>query len=654
MRFTIKLKVVASIIVVLAVALAGLLAVVLTQAVSTTRAQAFDYGQELAVDHSAKVQQHIAEAVTAMRQSAIEMAALKSQGVTSRAVYDEILQTTLRAHPDWLGSWSGWEPNALDGRDSAFVNTPGSDATGRYVPYWNNGSGTVVKDVLTDYDKAGAGDYYQIPLRTGREKVIDPYLYKVSGKDVLMTSVTEPIVVAGVSVGVVGIDMALESLQAQLATVKPYGTGYATLLTGSGVLVAHPDHAKVGTTPAGDIATVAQTAVTRTTPVRRTAVDPRLGGQALWVFVPVHLSSVDTWTFVLSMPTSRVLAKVTTMQQSGISYGLAALLVAALVAWLLARSIVQPVERLRYRMAQIADGDGDLTQRVDAHHRDEIGELGAAFNRFSERVQRLVRQMAEAATAMTGATGDLSAVSSQLAAGAEEASAQAASVSAAAEEVSRNVQTVAAGVDQMGASIREVACNAADAATVTAEAVEITGVATATIGQLNTSSDEISRVLGLITSIAVQTNLLALNATIEAARAGEAGKGFAVVASEVKDLAQETARATGDIAGRITAIQDDATAAVDSIRRIATVMNKINDYSTTIAAAVEEQTTTTSEIGRNINEAAAGSANIAETITGVADAATATAQAAVASATSTDAIAEIVTGLTSTVNTFRY
>jgi len=129
----------------------------------------------------------------------------------------------------------------------------------------------------------------------------------------------------------------------------------------------------------------------------------------------------------------------------------------------------------------------------------------------------------------------------------------------------------------------------------------------ATVGQLGASSMEIGNVISLITSIAEQTNLLALNATIEAARAGDAGKGFAVVASEVKDLAQETAKATGDISTRVQAIQSDAEAAVEAIGRIVEVIEKINGYSTMIASAVEEQTSTTTEISRSITEAATGS-----------------------------------------------
>ena len=182
-------------------------------------------------------------------------------------------------------------------------------------------------------------------------------------------------------------------------------------------------------------------------------------------------------------------------------------------------------------------------------------------------------------------------------------------------------QTVASGVGQMGTSIAEIAKNAHDAASVAQTAVTTADSTNRTITQLGESSAQIGQVIKVITSIAQQTNLLALNATIEAARAGEVGKGFAVVANEVKELAKATARATEDIGRKIEAIQVGTRAAVEAIGQNSAVINQVNDFSNTIASAVEEQTATTNEIARNIAEAAQGSSEIAQNITAVAQAA---------------------------------
>ena len=199
-------------------------------------------------------------------------------------------------------------------------------------------------------------------------------------------------------------------------------------------------------------------------------------------------------------------------------------------------------------------------------------------------------------------------------------SAQSGIVASAAGQVSTNVQTVSAGSEQMGSSIREIAQNATEVARVAAQAVTAADATTATVAKLGESSLEIASVVKVITSIAEQTNLLALNATIEAARAGEAGKGFAVVANEVKELAQETAKATQDITERVQAIQTDTEGAVRAIGEISSIIGLINDSQSTIAAAVEEQTATTTEMNRNVSEAAVSAARIAENIDAVATA----------------------------------
>src|SRR5690606_39234231 len=182
----------------------------------------------------------------------------------------------------------------------------------------------------------------------------------------------------------------------------------------------------------------------------------------------------------------------------------------------------------------------------------------------------------------------------------EETAAQSTVAAAAADEVSRNVLTVSSGAEQMGAAINEISQSANDAATVAARGVDKAAETTQRVERLGDSSLEIGAVIKVITAIAEQTNLLALNATIEAARAGEAGKGFAVVASEVKELAQETARATEDIARKVEAIQTDTTGAVSAIDEISQIVASINDFQLTIASAVEEQTATTNEMSRSV------------------------------------------------------
>jgi methyl-accepting chemotaxis protein len=345
---------------------------------------------------------------------------------------------------------------------------------------------------------------------------------------------------------------------------------------------------------------------------------------------------------------------IATMRAVVVTVGLVGLLVLVLAVMLISRSITRPLVVLQTRMSEIADGDGDLTARLSESAHDEVGEVARAANRFIGRVQNLVGRMASAATSLTGSVGSLSSLSTQVASAAEETSAKAGVVSHAAEEVSRNITTLSAGSEEMGAAIHEIASSASEAAQVAGNAVAVATSASDTIIDLARSSAEIGKVVKLITTIAEQTNLLALNATIEAARAGESGKGFAVVAGEVKDLAQETAKATEDITTRIAAIQAGTDAAAQAIASIAEIVGTINGYAATIATAVEEQSATSSAMSRNVTDAAAGSSDIAGTITGVARAADSTYAAAGMTAQATTEVSTVVNELRAAVGRFRF
>jgi methyl-accepting chemotaxis protein len=273
-----------------------------------------------------------------------------------------------------------------------------------------------------------------------------------------------------------------------------------------------------------------------------------------------------------------------------------------------ARLIVRPLDRVKRSLTALSEGN--LTIEADVRQHDEVGQMAGLLNQALRQTREVISTVGAASHSLAAAAEETSTIAAQISKNADDASAQARTVSAASEEVSQSVSTVAAGSEEMGAAISEITQSANAAAQVAGEAVTVAETTNHTIATLGESSKQIGDVIKVITAIAEQTNLLALNATIEAARAGEMGKGFAVVASEVKDLAQETARATEDISRRVEAIQADSGHAVIAIGQIADVIGRINDYTTTIASAVEEQSATTAEMNRNVAEAAGATIQI--------------------------------------------
>ena len=338
------------------------------------------------------------------------------------------------------------------------------------------------------------------------------------------------------------------------------------------------------------------------------------------------------------------------------TFSIAVLVVGVLLAVgigvLVARGLARKVRRVEEVAEALAAGD--LTRTTGLTSRDELGRMGAAIDAAMLELRGVMSAVVASSSTVAASAEELSASAAQISASAEETSVQAGVVSVAADEVSRSVATVAAGSDEMNAAILEISRSANDAARVASDAVAEAGRTNATVQKLGESSREIGAVVKAITAIAEQTNLLALNATIEAARAGEAGKGFAVVATEVKDLAQETAKATEDIARRVEAIQADTGSAVDAIGKISEVVGSINDFTLTIASAVEEQTATTNEMSRSVGEGASGANEIARNIGGVTQASEATTIALSQTRIAVDELALLASDLRASVSHFTF
>jgi methyl-accepting chemotaxis protein len=363
--------------------------------------------------------------------------------------------------------------------------------------------------------------------------------------------------------------------------------------------------------------------------------------------------------------------------------GLAGIALIILMIFLITRKFVtRPIGNTVIMLKDMAQGEGDLTRRLKATTKDEVGELAHWFNTFVEKLQGLIVQVSEDVNVLTTSSDKLTTLSGQMrdkavemneqsekasnstrkafnnidnmAASAEEVSSQVENVAHASDEVSHSmneinqatthvssnlnmvassaeqmsasVSSIATSVEQMYAALNEVSKSAGHGASITNEASLSAGDTSRIVNTLGSAAKEIGDVVDLIQGIASQTNLLALNATIEAASAGDAGKGFAVVANEVKELAKQTAGATDEIRLKIDSIQKNTEYAVDAIQKIVEFITEIDSVMTTIASAVEEQTATTNEISRSISEAASAATSVSENVHEAASGASQTAE----------------------------
>ena len=631
LKKSLKLKMLVSIGGLAFLAFALTIGVVTIKAGNLARDAAVDQAQETAYRYSHVVSRDLNEAMDAARTLAHTFEGLKQSGqMPDRAVLNRILKNVLEKNPSFLAVWTVWEPNALDGNDQAWANTEAHDATGRFVPYWAKGANGISLTALAGYDQVGDGDFYQIPKRTGKETLVEPYVYTIDGQDVLMTTLSIPVRYQGKVVGVVGTDLTLDFIRNEFNGVNIFdGSGYLSVISNSGNYVSHPKVERLGK-PILDTDPWASPFLDHIrdgSGFTATNFSKTLDEEVLRTLKPMKVGKSDTpWGVMVNVPMSAVLAGAKTIEYLCIGIGVCAVLLLLALIYFIVNRITGMVNQ-SMDFAQVM-AEGDLSRQVTVKSQDEVGRLMGALNQISTDLGGVVKGLSLDVNTLTDASRELAGVSEQMSQGADETSQTSESVATAAEEMSSGMTSVAAAMEQavgnvtmvagaaeeMTATIQEVSKNTNTARSIADKAAEEANSAFDQIKELGDSAREIGNVTDTITDISEQTNLLALNATIEAARAGEAGKGFAVVAMEIKELARLTSQSTESIRSKIAGIQSATTVSVEAIQSVARIIAEMNEISSGVAAAVEEQAVTTQEIAANVTQVSQGLNQISDNI----------------------------------------
>ena len=512
---------------------------------------------EVAAKFSGTIKAELEVALDAARTLAQALSGIKDAGHKVELDRDEvnsILRIVLDKNPQFVGTYTCWEPNAFDGVDQDYQNKDGHDATGRFIPYWSrNEAGEIILDPLLDYDKEGPGDYYQLPKKTLNECIIDPYMYPVQGKDTLITSLVVPIVSNKKFYGIAGIDLRLDFLQALADDVEDLygGAARVALISNNGTLAGVTGKPELVGQHLKQISEDSEQNIS-TFQKDEKKIDILKG--EVRAFIPIQTGRTTTpWCVNINVPLETIAFKADQRLQKAlfniwkmVAIGIVLIAAALVFLWFIARSIANPIKRV-------------------------VGGLD------------------HSAEQVTSAAVQISSASQSLAEGASEQAASIEETSSSLEEMSsmtRQNADHAAQARGMMEDVHKIVQKVNDHMNDMAEA----------IGEITSSSEETSKIIKTIDEIAFQTNLLALNAAVEAARAGEAGAGFAVVADEVRSLALRAADAAKNtsvlIEGTINAVKkgnDLTNLTQDAFKENVEISEKIGSLIDEIAAASQEQ-----------------------------------------------------------------
>jgi methyl-accepting chemotaxis protein len=485
-----------------------------------------------------------------------------------RQYFMTMLRGIAEANPEITAASTAWEPNALDGLDARYRNTPGTDSTGRFIPYFARTKAGIILEPVIDYDVPGSGDYYLVPKQTGHETMASPYWYPVDGQNRLITTISVPIRNNGQFVGISIIDIDISTIQGQIQTIKPYEGSCAAVFSNNGIVSAHFDPSRIGKHMEeteedimGDHLPELLEAIGKGSYFSFTHYVPQFQTNMRFFCAPFNIGETrQPWTLMVGIPAQIIIAPVYRMLFVSVIIILVMLFLIALGAFFMSRSISKPLGYLVDILGDIREGD--MTKHADIHSNDEIGAMTTSFNTTVNKIRELIMGIKEKAIS-------LSDMGKEMATSAKEITTTANQQSASVSEIVSTMEGSKNLSEQMAAKTEEVAALAKETQGLSQKGAELRDANERMMEDIQNQNAKIifeiknlvdmikhiNDAIRIIDGIADQTKLIAFNASLEASSSGESGARFSVVASEIRRFADNVVDSTREIKVKIEEVQ---------------------------------------------------------------------------------------------------